>query len=98
LRHTPGEWCGELVTIDERRAAALANQRAAAFIRFQMLGDHQAMHILLSELEDGSQLSFVTALASIAGSAQTQAMGKEKALRYLQVVAEQSAILAGNQN
>ena len=30
-------------TID-RRIAARANQRAAAFIRFQMLGDHEAMH------------------------------------------------------
>jgi len=83
------------VTSDERRAAALANQRAAAFIRFQLLGDHQAMQILLSELDDGGQLGFVTALASIAGSTATQAMGREKALNYLQVVAEQSAILAG---
>ena len=59
-----------------------------------MLGDHEAMQILLSELEQEGQLGFVTALASIAGSAATQAMGPEKALTYLQAVAEQSAILA----
>ena len=34
----------------ERRSAARANQRAAAFIRFQMLGDHEAMHYLLVDL------------------------------------------------
>lgn len=87
-------WCGDPVTPEERRAAALANQRAAAFIRFQMMGDHQAMQILLSELEPGGQLGFVTALASIAGSAATQAMGRDNALSYLRVVAEQSAVLA----
>ncbi len=84
------------MTPHERRTAALANQRAAAFIRFQMLGDHQAMHILLTDLDEGSQLGFITALASIAGSTATQAMGREKALTYLQVVAEQSAVLAGS--
>ncbi len=83
------------MTPDERRAAALANQRAAAFIRFQLMGDHQAMTILLSELEqDQGQLGFVTALASIAGSAATRSMGRDQALGYLQTVAEQSAILA----
>jgi hypothetical protein len=82
------------VNPDERRAAALANQRAAAFIRFQMMGDHHAMHILLSELEQSGRLGFVTALASIAGSTATQAMGRDKALNYLQIVAEQSAVLA----
>ncbi len=53
------------------------------------------MQILLSELEQGGQLGFVTALASIAGSAATQGMGREKALSYLQAIAQQSAVLAG---
>ena len=44
----------------EHRAAALANQRAAAFIRFQMLGDHEAMHFLLTELDEHASLGFVT--------------------------------------
>jgi hypothetical protein len=78
----------------EHRAAALANQRAAAFTRFQLLGDHEAMHILLVDLDDGSRLGFVTALASIAGSLATRSMGHEGALDYLQLVAEQSASLA----
>ena len=33
----------------ERRTAARANQRAAAFARFQMLGDHEAMHFILTD-------------------------------------------------
>ena len=55
----------------ERRAAARANQRAAAFIRFQMTGDHEAMHYLLLDASESerARLEFVTALASIAGLA-----------------------------
>jgi hypothetical protein len=59
-----------------------------------MLGDHEAMHILLTDLDDSSRLGFMTALASIAASTATQGMGREKALTYLQAVAEQSAALA----
>ena len=82
------------MTSDERRAAARANQRAAAFITFQLMGDHEAMQILLGELEPAGQLGFVTALASIAGSTAMQSMGRDRALSYLQSVAQQSAVLA----
>ena len=80
----------------ERRMAARANQRAAAFIRFQMLGDHEAMHYVLSDAgeDDRSRLAFVTALASIAASLATGAMGREPALAYLRSVAESSAALS----
>jgi hypothetical protein len=79
----------------ERRRAARANQRAAAFIRFQMLGDHEAMHLVLAEAgeDDLSRLGFVTALASIAGSVATRAFGHDEALEYLQLVAGNSAAL-----
>ncbi len=81
----------------ERRAAARANQRAAAFIRFQMVGDHEAMHYLLVDAAESerARLEFVTALASIAGSLATTALGRERALAYLQSVAESSAALSG---
>lgn len=80
----------------ERREAARANQRAAAFIRFQVLGDHEAMHFILTEAaeNDTARLAFVTALASIAGSLATSSMGREQALAYLQSVAESSAALS----
>ena len=80
----------------ERRAAARANQRAAAFIRFQMIGDHEAMHYLLLDAfgERRARLEFVTALASIAGSLAATAFGREKALAYLRSVAESSAALS----
>ncbi len=80
----------------ERRMAARANQRAAAFIRFQLLGDHEAMHYLLTDAgeDQTSRLAFVTALASIAGSLATASMGRERALGYLQAVAENSAALS----
>ncbi len=80
----------------ERRMAARANQRAAAFIRFQMLGDHEAMHFILTDAgeNDTARLAFVTALASIAGSVTGAAFGREKALAYLQSVAENSAALS----
>jgi hypothetical protein len=82
----------------ERRMAARANQRAAAFIRFQMMGDHEAMHIVLSEASesDTARLAFVTALASIAGSVATTTMGRERALSYLLAVAESSAALSNS--
>jgi hypothetical protein len=82
-------------TVD-RRVAARANQRAAAFIRFQMLGDHEAMHFILSDSgeTDTARLAFVTALGSIAGQVAGTAFGREKALRYLQSVAESSAALS----
>ena len=79
----------------QRRLAARANQRAAAFIRFQMIGDHEAMHLLLSEAteDDTSRLGFVTALASIAATVATSTLGRDQALSYLQAVAENSAAL-----
>jgi hypothetical protein len=80
----------------ERRAAARANQRAAAFIRFQLLGDHEAMHYLLADAAESgrARLEFVTALASIAGSLAASVYGPEQALVYLQSVAESSAALS----
>ena len=80
----------------ERREAARANQRAAAFIRFQVLGDHEAMHFILTEAaeSDTARLAFVTALASIAGSLAMTSMGRDQALAYLQSVAESSAALS----
>jgi hypothetical protein len=80
----------------ERRSAARANQRAAAFIRFQLLGDHEAMHYLLQDAAETerSRLEFVTALASIAGSLAANAFGRERALAYLRSVAESSAALS----
>ncbi len=78
----------------EQRAAARANQRAAAFIRFQMLNDHEAMHFLLTDLDDRSRLGFMTALAAIAASIATRSMGEQGALDYLKLVAETSATLA----
>lgn len=81
----------------ERRRAARANQRAAAFIRFQMLGDHEAMHIVLTEAgaeDDTGRLGFVTALASIAGSVATEAYGRDRALARMQTIAETSAALS----
>jgi hypothetical protein len=78
----------------EQRSAALANQRAAAFIRFQMLGDHEAMSFILRELEGSEQLSFVTALASLSATIASKHMGEEQALDYFRMVAETSASLA----
>lgn len=80
----------------ERRMAARANQRAAAFIRFQMLGDHEAMHFLLRDTSesDTARLAFVTALASIAGSIGTTSLGRDQALAYFQAVAQNSAALS----
>jgi hypothetical protein len=82
----------------ERRLAARANQRAAAFIRFQMLGDHEAMHIVLLEAgaeDDTARLGFVTALASIAASMATSAYGRDQVLDRLRRIAETSAALSG---
>jgi membrane protein YqaA with SNARE-associated domain len=80
----------------ERRMAAQANQRAAAFIRFQLLSDHEAMHVVLAESEGDQteRLAFITALASIAGSVATSTMGRERALSYLRTIAESSAALS----
>jgi hypothetical protein len=81
----------------ERRRAARANQRAAAFIRFQLMGDHEAMHLVLlgaGAEDETSRLGFVTALASIAGSLATQVYGREQALDRMRVIAETSAALS----
>jgi hypothetical protein len=77
------------MTTAERRMAARANQRAAAFIRFHLLA------VLHDASEDEtSRLAFVTALASIAGSIATSTLGRERALDHLQTVAETSAQLS----
>jgi ActR/RegA family two-component response regulator len=80
----------------ERRLAARANQRAAAFARFQMLGDAEGMQVVLDESRESERahLSFLTALASIAGTVATTAFGREGALDYLQTVAASSAALS----
>jgi hypothetical protein len=54
------------------------------------------MHYLLTDAsqDDHARLAFVTALASIAGSVASTAMGHERALAYLQQVAESSAALS----
>ncbi len=83
-----------MLSSPEQRAAARANQRAAAFIRFQMLNDHEAMHFLLTELDERSQLGFMTALASIAATVTVKSMGEQAALDYLKLLAETSAALA----
>jgi len=82
-------------TVD-RRIAARANQRAAAFIRFQLMGDHEAMHYILTDSgeTETARLAFLTALGSIAGQVATTAFGREQALKYLQSVAESSAALS----
>ncbi|NLT55910.1 MAG: hypothetical protein GXX79_15410 [Actinomycetales bacterium] len=79
----------------DRRGAARANQRAAAFIRFQLLGDHQAMHYVLTETveDDAARLAFVAALASIASTLATATLGRDRALEYLQAIAHNSAAL-----
>lgn len=84
------------MTTAQRREAARANQRAAAFVRFHLLGDHEAMSVVLTESGDTgtSRLSFVTALASIAGAVATTALGRAEALEYLQCVATNSAVLS----
>ena len=82
-------------TVD-RRIAARANQRAAAFIRFQLMGDHEAMHYILTDSgeTETARLAVLTALGSIAGQVATTAFGREQALKYLQSVAESSAALS----
>jgi hypothetical protein len=84
------------MTTAQRRAAARAHQRAAAFVRFHMLGDHEAMAVVLAETADGehSRLAFVTALASIAGSASVALLGADGALAHLRTVAASSALLS----
>ena len=84
------------MSTNERRIAARANQRAADFIRFQMLGDHQAMHFVLTETteDDAAHLAFVAALASIASSLATSTLGRDRALEYLQAIVHSSAVLS----
>lgn len=82
-------------TTAQRREAARANQRAAAFVRFQMLGDHEAMHVVLRDVSsDGTaMIGFVTALASLAGQAAATSLTREGALAHFQAVAQNSAML-----
>lgn len=80
-----------------RREAARANQRAAAFVRFQLLGDHEAMHFLLADVTDDlDRLAFMTALASVAGTLGVRTMGREGTLDYLRLMAENSAALGAS--
>jgi hypothetical protein len=78
----------------EHRAAALANQRAAAFVRFQMIGDHEAMSLLLTDLDERGRLAFIAALTSIAATLSTRMMGEEQAVDYFQLMASTSAFVA----
>lgn len=81
---------------EERRSAAQANQRAAAFVRLSILGDHEAMHHVLSAVNDGSDLdrmAFTTALASLASTFGTSAFGRDELLSRLEVIANTSAAL-----
>ena len=80
----------------ERRSAARANQRAAAFIRFQLLGDHEAMHYLLRR-RDGERAE----PARVRHGARVHRRvprrhrpGRDQALAYLRSVAESSAALS----
>lgn len=81
---------------EQRRAAARANQRAAAFVRFQMLGDHDAMHLVLREVgpEPVDGMAFATALAALAGRLASASMGRDGALRHLAEVARTSGVLS----
>ncbi|MBK6872327.1 MAG: hypothetical protein IPG94_13415 [Kineosporiaceae bacterium] len=80
----------------ERRQAARANQRAAAFARFQMVGDAEAMQVVLTEASEDeyARLAFVTALASLAASTASTAFGRDGAMTYFQTVAANSAALS----
>jgi len=81
----------------DRRIAARANQRAAAFIRFQMLGDHEAMWLVMNEAVGGTnaeRLAFMAALASIAGNLATVSHGRDEALRYFEAVAVNSGVMS----
>ena len=86
--------CGVTSTHD-RRGAARANRQAAAFLRFQMLGDPEGMSYALNEALASPQgrLAFITAIGAMAGQLGTQAMGEERMLAYLKAVAETSAAL-----
>jgi hypothetical protein len=54
------------------------------------------MHYVLRDAveDEESRLAFLTALASIAGSVATMAMGRGPALDYLRAIAESSAALS----
>jgi hypothetical protein len=82
-------------TTAKRRAAARANQQAAAFVRFHMISDHEAMHVVLREVSSDptAMIGFVTALASLAGNAAASSMGREGALAHFGSVARNSALL-----
>ncbi len=78
----------------KREQAARANQRAAAFVRFQMSGDHEAMHLMLSEVQGADQqLAFITALANLSAMVCEAALGHERSLQYLESIANTSAML-----
>jgi hypothetical protein len=79
----------------DRRSAARANRQAAAFVRFQLLGDAEGMSYALNEALVGhsERLAFITAMGAMAGNLGAQAMGQERMLDYLKVVAETSAAL-----
>lgn len=84
-----------MTSTNHRRGAARANRQAAAFLRFQLLGDHEGMSYALQEAlaGTGERLAFITALGAMAGQLGVQSMGHERLLDYLRVVAETSAAL-----
>ena len=64
-------------------------------MRFQLLGDAEGMSYALNEALDapGTRLAFITAMGAMAGNLGAQAMGQQRMLDYLKVVAETSAAL-----
>ena len=84
-----------MTSTHDRRGAARANRQAAAFVRFQLLGDVEGMSYALDEAlaAPGARLAFVTAMGALAGNLGAQAMGRQRMLDYLKVVAETSAAL-----
>jgi hypothetical protein len=84
-----------VTSTQDRRGAARANRQAAAFLRFQLLGDAEGMSYALNEAMATSQgrLSFITAMGAMAGQFGAQAMGEEPLLAYLKAVAQTSAAL-----
>lgn len=89
-----------MTSIHDRRGAARANRQAAAFVRFQLLGDAEGMSYALNEALAGptERLAFITAMGAMAGNLGTQAMGQERMLGYLKAVAETSAALENAEN
>jgi len=89
-----------VTSIHDRRGAARANRQAAAFVRFQLLGDAEGMSYALNEAMTGptERLAFITAMGAMAGNLGAQAMGQQRMLDYLKAVAETSAALENSED